>query len=163
MGKLIGVMVTVMYVMDGSVKTMQSTWNGPPGQMVRSLGKCFHPNNNIKLKDGTIKLMRNVSLGDILEDESFVNSIMMIDNEREPVPLYVIENEGVNGEHIYVTGSHLVFDKSQQKFIRVEDYSKAKIDNAMTTDWFICLITSKNKIPIGNELFWDWEDHFVKN
>ena len=36
-GKLIGVMVTVMYVMDGSVKTMQSTWNGPPGQMVRNL------------------------------------------------------------------------------------------------------------------------------
>jgi hypothetical protein len=163
MGKTIGIMVSLLYVMDGSVKTMQSTWNGPPGQMVRSLGKCFHPNNNIKLKDGTIKLMRNVSLGDILEDESFVNSIMMIDNEREPVPLYVIENEGVNGEHIYVTGSHLVFDKSQQKFIRVEDYSKAKIDNAMTTDWFICLITSKNKIPIGNELFWDWEDHFVKN
>ena len=163
MGKTIGIMVSLLYVMDGSVKTMQSTWNGPPGQMVRSLGKCFHPNNNIKLKDGTIKLMRNVSLGDILEDESFVNSIMMIDNEREPVPLYVIENEGVNGEHIYVTGSHLVFDKSQQKFVRVEDYSKAKIDNTMTTDWFICLITSKNKIPIGNELFWDWEDHFVKN
>ena len=107
--------------------------------------------------------MRNVSLGDILEDESFVNSIMMIDNEREPVPLYVIENEGVNGEDIYVTGSHLVFDKSQQKFVRVEDYSKAKMDNTMTTDWFICLITSKNKIPIGNELFWDWEDHFFKN
>ena len=41
-GKLIGVMVTVMYVMDGSVKTMQSTWNGPPGQMVRNLsGNCL--------------------------------------------------------------------------------------------------------------------------
>jgi hypothetical protein len=59
--------------------------------------------------------------------------------------------------------SHLVFDKSQQKFVRVEDYSKAKIDTTISSDYFTCLITSKNKILIGNELFWDWEDHFVKN
>ncbi len=27
---------------------------------------------------------------------------------------------------------------------------------------FSCLITNTHKIPIGKELFWDWEDHFVK-
>jgi hypothetical protein len=57
----------------------------------------------------------------------------------------------------------LVFDKSQEKFVRVENYNKAKIDTSISVDCFICLITSKNKILIGNELFWDWEDHFVKN
>ena len=44
-----------MYVMDGSIKTMNSTWNGPPGQLVRALGKCFHPYTNIKLENGIIK------------------------------------------------------------------------------------------------------------
>ena len=47
-GKSIGVMVTLMYVIDGSVKTMQSAWNGPTGQLVRALGKCFHPETKIK-------------------------------------------------------------------------------------------------------------------
>jgi hypothetical protein len=36
-GKTIGIMATLMYTLDGSIKTMQSTWNGPPGQMVRAL------------------------------------------------------------------------------------------------------------------------------
>ena len=33
-------------LLDGSIMTMQSTWHGPPGMMVRAL--CFHPNTYIK-------------------------------------------------------------------------------------------------------------------
>jgi hypothetical protein len=53
-GKMIGVMVAMMYIMDGSLKTINSSWNGPPGQMVRALGKCFHPETKIKLNNGKI-------------------------------------------------------------------------------------------------------------
>ena len=57
-GKIIGIMVTLMYMIDGSVKTMQSTWNGPPGQMVKALGgMCFHPDTQVKLQNGIIKKM----------------------------------------------------------------------------------------------------------
>ena len=35
--KLIGIMTTTMYTMDTGMKTMQSTWNGPIGQVIRSL------------------------------------------------------------------------------------------------------------------------------
>jgi hypothetical protein len=28
--------------------------------------------------------------------------------------------------------------------------------------WFICFITSDHKIYIGDQIFWDWEDHFIK-
>ena len=160
-GKTIGIMVSLMYVMDGSVKTMQSTWNGPPGQMVRALGKCFYPDTMLKLKDGTIKSMKDIDLGDVLEDGSIVESVMKIDNKREPIPLYVIRDSGINQEHIYVTGSHLVFDKKINKFIPVEKYSKAQLSK-VESKWFSCLITSTHKIQIGNEIFWDWEDHFVK-
>jgi hypothetical protein len=84
---------------------------------------------------------------------------MKIDNKREPVPFYKIK--GTNNNDIYVTGTHLVFDSSINKFIKVENYSKAeKTDNII--DYFSCLITSSHKIPIGGEIFWDWEDHFVK-
>jgi len=160
-GKTIGIMVSLMYTMDGSIKTMHSVWNGPPGQMVRALGKCFYPNTIILLKNGEKKYMKDLDLGDVLSDGSIVETVMKIDNKREPVPFYVIKGGGVNGDDIYVTGSHLVFDKSINKFIKVENYSKA-VKSDFQTDWFSCLITSNHKIPIGNEVFWDWEDHFVK-
>jgi len=159
--KLIGTMATMMYVLDGSIKTMNSTWNGPPGQMVRALGKCFYPHTDVKLQDGTIKCMKDIHLGDVLEDGSIVETVMKIDNKREKTPLYVIKNAGVNGEDIFVTGSHLVFDETNDKFINVEYYSKSELSN-FKTEWFSCLITNTHRIPIGREVFWDWEDHFVK-
>ena len=41
----------------------------------------------------------------------------------------------------------------------IEDYYKAEVSEKRV-DWFSCLITSDHKIQIGNEVFWDWEDHF---
>ena len=38
MGKTIGILTTLLYGVDGTVMTMQSGWNGPPGQLVRSIG-----------------------------------------------------------------------------------------------------------------------------
>jgi len=157
-GKTIGIMVSLMYVIDGSIKTMNSTWNGPPGQMVRALGKCFLPETQLKLKDGSSKAMKDIDLGDVLEDGSIVESILKIDNKIEPVPLYIIKDKKQN---IYVTGSHLVYDKDTNKFIKVENYKKAILTN-VKTEWFSCLITDTHKIKIGSEIFWDWEDHFLK-
>jgi hypothetical protein len=157
-GKTIGIMVSLMYVMDGSIKTMNSTWNGPPGQLVRALGKCFHPLTDVKLKNGQFKCMKDIDLGDILEDGSIVESVMKIDNKKESIPFYSINTK--NGD-ILVTGSHLVFDKENNTFIKVQDYKKAKLTD-IKFDWFSCLITDTHKIPIKDEIFWDWEDHFVK-
>ena len=160
-GKTIGIMVTLMYVLDGSIKTMKSTWNGPSGQLVRALGKCFHPDTLLKLQNGENKLMKDIDLGDILENGSVVQSVLKIDNKIEPVPLYIIKGSGVNKEDIFVTGSHLVFDNTQNNFIKVENYAKAVLTETHI-DWFSCLITSDHKIKIGDEIFWDWEDHFIK-
>jgi hypothetical protein len=160
-GKTIGVMVSLMYIMDGSIKTMNSTWNGPPGQLVRTLGKCFHPGTNVQLQNGNIKAMKDIDLGDILEDGAIVESVMKIDNTRDRAQLYIIRNAGVRSADIYVTGSHLVYDDTIKNFIKVENYSKAEIA-VLEADWFSCLITSNHRIKIGQQLFWDWEDHFVK-
>ena len=157
-GKTIGIMVSLMYVMDGSIKTMNSTWNGPPGQMVRALGKCFHPFTNIKLKNGTTKFMKDIDLGDVLEDGSVVESVLKINNKKERIPFYLINTK--SGD-VLVTGSHLVFDESKNEFVKVENYSKAVLTDNIY-DWFSCLITDTHRIPIEGEIFWDWEDHFVK-
>jgi hypothetical protein len=160
-GKTIGIMTTLLYVIDGSILTMKSAWNGPPGQLVKALGKCFYPHTKVNLQNGVTKEMKDIDLGDILENGAIVESVMKIDNKREKTPLYVIYKGGVNEENIYVTGSHLVFDKNQKKYVKVCEYSQAVISK-VETDWFSCLITSDHTIPIGSQLFWDWEDHYVK-
>lgn len=38
-GKLIGILATLMYILTGTFDTMNSTWRGPAGQLVRTVGK----------------------------------------------------------------------------------------------------------------------------
>jgi hypothetical protein len=157
-GKLIGVVVTILYVLDGSIKTMNSTWNGPPGQMVKAIGSCFHPETKIKVKSGDIYLMKDLPLGVELEDGSKVFSVLKVDNP-DKLPLYKINN-GINNEPIYVTGDHFILDPASNKFIQVKNYKDAKIQlkTEMYSNWFSCLITTNRRIKINKHIFWDWED-----
>lgn len=160
-GKLIGILTAFMYLMDGSIMTMNSAWNGPPGQLVRALGSCFHPDTKIKLKNGKKVFMKDLNLGDILENGARVNALMKIDN-HEKQDLYILQGKGVDGENIYVTGTHLIYDIDSCKYIEVEFYKNAIKQNKITTDWFTCLITDNHTIKIGSEIFWDWEDYVHK-
>ena len=155
-GKLIGVNVTILYVLDGSIKTMKSTWNGPPGKLVRAIGSCFHPETKLKTKSGEIYTMKDIPLGTELEDGSKVFSVLKVDNP-DKIPLYKINN-GVNDEPIYVTGEHFIFDETVNKFIQVKDSKKAELQDIVFSDWFSCLITTNRRIQIANHIFWDWED-----
>jgi hypothetical protein len=155
-GKLIASMVSLMYIMYGSMLTMQSTWNGPPGKMVRSL--CFHPETKIRLKNGNVRLMKDLDLGDVLENDIKIQSIMKMNNLENQNKLYKFEKMGVDGDDIYVTGKHMVFFEEKNKFIYVDEHPEAVEQTEVSSDWFSCLITSDHRIPIGKLVFWDWED-----
>jgi hypothetical protein len=156
-GKMIGVVVTIMYVLDGSIKTMNSAWAGPPGQLVKALGSCFHPETKVKLKNGEVYFMKDLPLGSELENGAKVFSVMKIANAYND-DLYVIKGEGANGEDIYVTGEHFIFDKTKQEWIQVKNCNYAFKQDHIKSDWFSCLITTNGQIQIGKQLFWDWED-----
>jgi hypothetical protein len=161
MAKLTGIVVTLMYIMDGNSKTMTSIWKGPPGQVMRklaTLGHCFHPTTKVKLQNGEIVNMQDVVLGSILENGSKVISVMKIDNTLHPESLMCIESKGVNGENIYCTGSHLI--KEGSKFIKVANHTDAICQTKITSDWYSCLITDNHLIKIGQHTFWDWEDYY---
>lgn len=160
-GKIVGILTAFMYLLDGSIQTMNSAWNGPPGQLVQALGSCFHPDTLIKLKNGNKITMKNLSLGDILENGSRVNAVMKIDNS-EKQNLYLLKNKGVDNLDIYVTGSHLIFDEEISKYIEIKNYKYALKQDIVETDWFSCIITSDHLIPIGKCIFWDWEDYIHK-
>lgn len=159
MNKNTGIIVTMLYLLEGSTKSMQSLWKGPTGQTVKALGKCFHPNTKVQLQNGNVVSMCDLNLGDRLINDSIVESVMKINNRTNPEPLYVIRGEGVNNDDIYVTDSHFIFDETSKQFIQVGQHKDAMLQTDIKTDWFSCLITSDHKIPIGNKIFWDWEDH----
>lgn len=159
--KLIGTLATLLYTISGVINTMESGWNGLPGQMVRAL--CFDPDTMILTNDNKLIPMREIELGTILKNGSRVSSVMKIsnlDNKGNYIEdMYEVKN-GENNESIYVTGSHLIYDESISDFVEVKNLrgNNPSISTDKKCKILACLITSDNTIPIGGWIFHDWED-----
>ena len=162
-GKMIGIVITIMYVLDGSIKTMNSAWAGPAGQVVRAIGSCFDPKTKIQSKDGLQHEMEDIPLGTELKDGGKVFSVLKVANFNREC-LYEIPNAGEinkqsgNLDSILVTGEHFIYDEVLKSWIQVKDYKQAIKREDLVPEYFSCLITTNRHIPIGLKLFWDWED-----
>ena len=66
-------------------------------------------------------------------------------------------------DYIYVTGSHHILENinndkyNLDNYIFVKEYKDA-VQTNITNDLYYCLVTDKHIIPIGEYIFWDWED-----
>lgn len=150
-GKLSGVLVTVLYMLDGTSKTMQSAWNGPPGQMTRAL--CFRPDTLVGMANGKKVQMQDISLGDVLDNGSKVTAVIELANTTNEC---FYKFRGDDGD-IYVTGQHYVLDDTIDKFVQVKDHPDAEATSELG-ERFSCLLTHDHKIPVGGHTFWDWDD-----
>jgi len=161
-GKMVGITMTLMYVLDGGNKTMKSAWNGPQGKLVRAIGSCFHESAPVKLLNGQTKQIKDVVVGDVLaktqagSDDTQVFATMKIDSNGEY--LYRLkETNGPTSNDVYVTGLHYVYEQHMRKFIQVCHHPEAEKTDFIQPVYY-CLITSTGKIPVGKYIFWDWED-----
>jgi len=163
-GKVIGIMTTTLYVLDGSVMTMESAWSGPPGQLVRAL--CFHPETQLDLKNGNKVSMKDVELNSILKNGTRVLSVMKLSNLDENGTIIEkmyrvkrnIKNNNDTDDYILVSGSHLIYNPDSKQFVQVKDLPNSEISQ-VDCDVLSCLITSNHTIPIGDWIFHDWEDN----
>ena len=162
-GKVVGIMTTTLYVLDGSVMTMESAWSGPPGMLVRAL--CFHPETQLDLKNGNKVSMKDVELNSILENETRVLSVMKISNLDENgniiEKMYKVKRnikDNSDDDSILVSGSHLVYNPDNKQFVQVKDLPSSEISQ-VDCETLSCLITSNHTIPIGSWIFHDWEDN----
>jgi hypothetical protein len=121
------------------------------GKMFRRR-RCFAPETLIKLQDGNEVAMKDLKLGDILINGSVVNGVMNILNETNPY--YKIHSSELDRD-IFVTGSHYIKDGNVYK--AVKNFSGAEVTTKIDRE-VSCLITSDHKIPVGEFVFWDWED-----
>ena len=130
--KMIGLMITCLFILQGSMWSMMAMWSGPPGQMLKFM--CFHPDTLVKLSDGSFQMMKDLKLGSTLKNQQIVYGTMN---------LYNLDHHGNHVEKLYslslgekdcsdvthpvlVTGSHLIFDKKTENFIYVKDFAGAR-------------------------------------
>ncbi len=151
--KLAGTMITLVYMMKGLSLTGTSLWDGPIGQFTRDF--CFSPDTLIKMQDGNMKKIKNIEIGEFLENDIEVLATLNIKNVHPDNPFYKIWSDKLNN-YIYVTATHKILDP-KDGFIPVETYNRATKTN-IQPDVLNCLITDNHQIPIGEYIFWDWED-----
>ena len=157
MAKMSAVMVTFMYMMDGTRMTVGSVWSGPPGQMVRAL--CFSLDTSVTLKDGSVKKMKDVCLGDLLASGSRVIGTMRVANTHDETFFRIIPHM-LNVPTVLVTGSHYVYNEHSGKYCKARNHPRA-VATGIKDKEFVCLITDDHKICIEDLIFWDWDDDLI--
>lgn len=122
--------------------TMISMWIGPIGGLVRAF--CFSEDTLIKTYKNELKRITDLQLGEYLIDNSFVLGKCLFLNEGQTY--YEIDG-------IIVADSHLI--EYEGEMIRVKDYP-FKTEVAFEKPFIHNLITSNNKIKIGDNVFGDY-------
>ena len=155
-GKVLGVMTTLIYLIESSMLTGTSIMAGPVGSTLRFL--CFHPDTNVRLHDKSVKPMKLVEPGEVLENGSVVlASLKIVGNKDDPLNKYYTLYDTKHDELIHVTGSHKIHDMTTNKFIPVKDHCDSS-ETDVTTKSMSCLVTDDHLIQLGEYTFWDWED-----
>jgi hypothetical protein len=155
--KVIATVLTLVYVMEGGIKTGESTMAGPIGSALKFV--CFHPETKVKMEDGSKKCMKDVDVGEVLQGGSKVlASLKLRGNEDDPLNAFYKIYSYEMQDMIYVTGNHYIYDNKASKFIKVKNSNLAVKNETVTSKRLSCLVTSDHRIRIGEHEFWDWED-----
>ena len=156
--KLVGVVITLLYIVQGTMDTMSSAWAGPPGQLVRAL--CFHPETQLRKKDGSYFPICKSTIGDKLFDGSTITKVYCFENCKGEI-LYELSHNirqttmPFLNKPVMVTGNHYIFYKN--KWIMVKNIPNVK-QSIVKSDILYCLETTSQNIHIQSYVFWDWND-----
>lgn len=94
----------------GAEQTAKATAAAAPG------GKCFHPDTLVQMKDGSVKKISEILVGDYVNSGGKVLEVI-VSSSMEKFPLY--DYLGTK-----ITGSHAVFEG--ERWVRIEDSKLAK-------------------------------------
>ena len=134
--------------------TCQAIGNSPFGYMATDVcGElCFDPQTRVRLKGGLTKPIGECGIGDIFEDGTVIEGILRVKGDKEQ--MYSLDG-------IRVSGSHLVWNESQEEWVSVKEHPEANLSYAKCPI-LICLRTSTRNIPLTGLhqewMFRDWEE-----
>jgi hypothetical protein len=154
LGLMILLWLLILPVFGIIIFTCQVIGNSPFGYLSEDVcGElCFDPATRIRLQSGKITTLADVKVGDILEDGSIIEGILVASGEQEPVLVL---------DGIRVTGAHLVWFDEKEEWIAVANHPSS-ILSFQKSSRLICLRTNTRTIPIqGLSKEWnfrDWEE-----
>tara|TARA_B100001093_G_scaffold509169_1_gene572700 strand:+ start:3499 stop:4389 length:891 start_codon:yes stop_codon:yes gene_type:complete len=155
--KLVGVLVVIVRMTEGAAMSGSSIWRGPIGKTLREV--CFHSDTPIELYNGTIVSIKDIKHGDQLKDNVEVLGTLRLKGTPSNT-FFKLWSEDLQ-QYILVTGTHKILPNNAKdsfdNFINVQDYHLSK-PTSRYSETLYCLITSTNRIHIGEHTFWDWED-----
>lgn len=133
-------------IFNGFPKYIPST----PSIQVKS-SKCFCKNTLLYLKDGSQVKIKNIKVGDILEDGGIVLEKMKI--SAEGVDMYKL-NDVIVSDTDYVS---LTKNKEHNVWVQIKDHVMA-IPTTYSYPYIYCLSTTTKKIIVNNMYFLDWDN-----
>lgn len=115
---------------------------------VPSVPSCFSGNTVIKLQDNKTKLFKNLKLGDVLNDGSYITTIMKLSSHNQKI--YKLNN-------ILVTGNHRIYHE-HFGLIPVSEHPESIYIENFRDMYIYCINTSSKNIVIDGYIFTDWDD-----
>lgn len=143
MARLVGIMMSFVYIFYAGEQTGQSLINGPVGKTMNFL--CFDEDTLIKTNSGNTMYMKDLKLGDTLPHTNTVTSVYKIDGTD--VPMFLLGTTKVSG-------GHKVWH--QDKFIPVAEHPNA----VRTSDSrnLVCVNTHLRQFMVGSHIFMDFTE-----
>ena len=108
---------------------------------------CFSADTQVKKKDGTTVRIESLVIGDILEDGSEVEGVLVFDGHG--IDLYQLGS-------VRVSADHLVYYEGLAAWISVREHPNST--RVLPEPLLICLNTTTRNIPIDGYRFRDWEE-----
>lgn len=111
---------------------------------------CFDKYTVIGMKNKPPCPIYKLKIGDVLQDGSVITATLEL--SRQTAKMYYLHN-------VLVTGTHLV--KYKSTWIAVEDHPDSVHIPTYIEDTVYCVNTNTGLLPIGSELFTDWDEMLV--
>lgn len=158
LGRFTGVVEVLVQILKTSEKLTISLKKSEAMKKIREntdkqkKKSCFYHDTPILLKNKMTKPIKDIKVDDVLFKNIIVLGVLKLKKTEEFYKIKSRDND------IFVTGSHLIFNKSIENFEHVNNYKDAVLCDKKEEDYVYCLITSNHLIPVDNLLFHDWED-----
>ena len=144
LARVVGIMMSFMYIFYGGMQTGESVGAGPIGKTVSFL--CFDPATQIETFYGEKLMICDAALGLKLKGGGTVTSSYIVSGKD--VDMYTLD--GVN-----VSGAHKVIFNGHQIAVKFHPHAK----RSANLPFLYCMDTSNNRIYIGNTEFMDFSEN----
>lgn len=137
---------TLESIVNSPILGLVQKFIGPVNWIASKADKlCFDENTLLYLKNGKTEKISDIQVGEILIDDSIVIAKHKFQNSE---PLYLYNT-------VYVSGSHIVYDKNDNEWKRVSDCG---IITNYKPEYIYSISTSTSKIQLKDNLFRDYAE-----